>query len=224
MLLYCQIVFGENAITADEALGALASMEDFPAHRLRRSGKGYFALESPGLHVHFATIENHKLHFLDFTGAPSVEVAETWLAPFQSSFLMAYLTDDKYRRWQNARDPLEYRASGRSYEHLPMRSNGLPPPLDQMEIDTSRNPGRYVLREGFIEVVAPLMWLSPTLFKITGATVEDVRTLEWAETTVLSDGVVRFERKLGFADLEGAGAHLNALRQCLFPGQRQALT
>ena len=49
-----------------------------------------------------------------------------------------------------------------------MKSNGLPPPLDQMEIDTSGNPGRNVLRQGYIEAIGSTMWLGSLFWERTG--------------------------------------------------------
>jgi|SRR5450830_1323919 len=74
-------------------------------------------------------------------------------------FIQAWVSDVEYDFWQNATDPLEYECVGRSLSGLPMKSNGLPPPLDQMEIDTSGNPGRNVLRQGYIEAIGSTMWL-----------------------------------------------------------------
>ncbi|MBD9466233.1 hypothetical protein IB266_24480 [Pseudomonas sp. Pdm06] len=74
-------------------------------------------------------------------------------------FIQAWVSDVEYDFWQNATDPLEYEGSGRSLSGLPMRSNGLPPPLDQMEVDISGNPGRNVHRQGYIEAIGSTMWL-----------------------------------------------------------------
>ncbi len=57
-----------------------------------------------------------------------------------TGFVQAWVYDIEYDFWQNAKDPLEYEAAGRSSANLPKISNGLPPPLSQLEIDTSQNP------------------------------------------------------------------------------------
>ncbi|PHX37307.1 hypothetical protein AO263_19005 [Pseudomonas sp. NZIPFR-PS5] len=74
----------------------------------------------------------------------------------------------EYDFWQNATDPLEYECVGRPLSGLPMKSNGLPPPLDQMEIDTSGNPGRNVLRQGYIEAIGSTMWLGNLFWERAG--------------------------------------------------------
>lgn len=83
-------------------------------------------------------------------------------------FIQAWISDIEYDFWQNATDPLEYEVLGRSLSELPMKSNGLPPPLDQMEIDTSGNPGRNVLRLGYIEAVGSTMWLGNLFWERAG--------------------------------------------------------
>ncbi|MFL1553053.1 hypothetical protein ACI77I_28920 [Pseudomonas sp. D47] len=83
-------------------------------------------------------------------------------------FIQAWVSDVEYDFWQNATDPLEYEGSGRSLSGLPMRSNGLPPPLDQMEIDISENPGRSVHRQGYIEAIGSTMWLGDLFWKRVG--------------------------------------------------------
>lgn len=83
-------------------------------------------------------------------------------------FIQAWVSDVEYDFWQNATDPLEYECVGRPLSGLPMKSNGLPPPLDQMEIDTSGNPGRNVLRQGYIEAIGSTMWLGNLFWERVG--------------------------------------------------------
>ena len=70
--------------------------------------------------------------------------------------------------WQNASDPLEYATGGCSTEGLKMKSNELPFPLEQEVVDTSENPGRRVLKDGFIEAIGHLMWFSEEFWRRTG--------------------------------------------------------
>jgi hypothetical protein len=83
-------------------------------------------------------------------------------------FIQAWVSDVEYDFWQNATDPLEYECVGRPLSGLPMKSNGLPPPLDKMEIDTSGNPGRNVLRQGYIEAIGSTMWLGNLFWERAG--------------------------------------------------------
>ncbi|WP_458129249.1 hypothetical protein [Pseudomonas sp. Z2-11] len=83
-------------------------------------------------------------------------------------FIQAWLADVEYDFWQNATDPLEYECAGRSFAKLPLKSSGLPAPLNQMEIDTSVNPGRVLLRQGFMEAIGSFMWLGDQFWERTG--------------------------------------------------------
>ena len=83
-------------------------------------------------------------------------------------FIQAWVSDVEYDFWQNATDPLEYECVGRPLSGLPMKSNGLPPPLDQMEIDISGNPGRNVLKQGYIEAIGSTMWLGNLFWERAG--------------------------------------------------------
>lgn len=74
---------------------------------------------------------------------------------------------------------------------LPMKSNDLPPPLDQMIVDTSRNPGRRVLRDGYVEAVGHRMWLGPEYFvRVPGADRDGIRNADWLKVTELEGGVM----------------------------------
>ena len=83
--------------------------------------------------------------------------------------IQAWVADVDYDFWQNATDPLQYESAGRSLSGLSMKSNGLPPPLQQLEIDTSKNPGRKVFKPGYMEAVGNIMWLSDAFCGKTGA-------------------------------------------------------
>lgn len=87
---------------------------------------------------------------------------EEWLGPFlhEERFVQAWIADVDYDFWQNAKDPLQYETRGRDYSGLPLVSNGLPPPVEQMEIDTSNNPGRRTLKPGYLEAVGATMWFA----------------------------------------------------------------
>lgn len=87
---------------------------------------------------------------------------------FVEGFVQAWISNLEYDYWQNANDPLEFQIAGRAYAHLPQKSNGLPPPLDQVEIDTSMNPGRTELKEGYVQAIGRLMWLSNVFWEKVG--------------------------------------------------------
>jgi hypothetical protein len=120
----------------------------------------------------------------------------TWTTPFVvlDGFVEAWAADVEYNHWQNAKDPIEYESAGRDFSHLSMKSNGLPPPLEQMEIDTSRNPGRWVLRSGYVEAVGALMWLSELFWDRVGRDHRHrLTSANWLNASEVAPGVVRIE-------------------------------
>ena len=123
------------------------------ANSISRSGLVHFDVELEHGNLMYGHVANAGISLVVVQKCVSDEAdAETWVKPFRvlPSFRQARLYDNDYEHWQNAEDPLHYRAAGNSYKHLPMRSNGLPPPLEQMVIDISRNPGRRRIRQGFV--------------------------------------------------------------------------
>jgi len=93
--------------------------------------------------------------------AGAAKSRESWVEPFlgEAGFIQAWVADVEYDYWQNATDPLQYESAGRSYAHLPMKSNDLPPPLRRNIIDISKNPGRCHLKAGYVEAISATMWL-----------------------------------------------------------------
>lgn len=89
-------------------------------------------------------------------------------------FTQAHLVDTKYQHLQNISDPLQFRALGLSMNGLPMKSNGLPFPLEQEIVDTSQNPGRYRLCQGYVEVSAGYMWFGKNFWSTVGIDPDDV--------------------------------------------------
>lgn len=192
------------------------------AKRIERSGRPHFGVAwSDDRMLDYSHVTNHELSFVSIEGCiRDEEDAEAWLEPFLGEgFRQARLFDEEYDFWQNAADPLQYETRGRSYEGLPMRSNGLPPPLEQMVIDTSRNPGRRVLRRGFIEAVGCPMWLGEAFWSITGANRNTICSQRWMRCETLRGGVVRLRpADAPFTTAEGkAGKLQEQLRRLIYP-------
>ena len=124
-----------------------------------------FHLEIQGTDFELASLKNQNLSFLSVVGAEHWEVV--WVKEFanMAPLISARLFNKEYEHWQNAEDLLEYEARGRSMEGLTMKSNDLPPPLNQTIVDTSRNPGRRILQNGYIEAIGHRMWLGPEFFR-----------------------------------------------------------
>lgn len=104
------------------------------------------------------------------------------------NFVQAHLVDTRYQTLQNIFDPLELEARGISLDGLPMKSNGLPYPLEQQIVDTSYNPGRYRLHQGYVEVSAGHMWLGQSFWSIIGKEPEGVIS------DLLNDASLNFDK------------------------------
>lgn len=133
--------------------------------------------------------------------------------------VQGWVVDREYNYWQNAEDPLEYTTEGRSYAHLPMKSNGLPYPLEQMIIDTSQNPGRRVMRVGYVEAVGYVMWFGEPFWKITGTSKQKVISQGWLKCEERPGGILRVQAaEQPFTSAEGEQGEIQRrLRELLFP-------
>ncbi|MCD0501333.1 hypothetical protein LP085_31125 [Achromobacter sp. MY14] len=129
-------------------------------------------VESNGMELTFGMLPARSICFLEV--AARSFCAETDMQEFagvlvfNDGFVQAWIYDVEYDYWQNAKDPMEYERLGRSYVDLPKKSNGLPAPLEQLEIDTSDNPGRVELRSGYVEAIGRVMWLGELFWSRVG--------------------------------------------------------
>lgn len=114
----------------------------------------------------------------------------------ECTFIQAWVSDIEYSFWQNASDPLQYKSRGKNYDNCRLKSNGLPFPLEQIEIDISKNPGRRIMKLGYVESIGSSMWLSDEFWKRLGFNRDKIIYLFSDKITFLKDNVV----KLNFSD------------------------
>ncbi len=189
---------------------------------IQRRNLQHFGIEFDNIKVEYGHVGNKNLSLV-FIEKCIKEIGQSygWIAPFLDfdSFIQARVYDENYEYWQNAHDPLQYDSAGRSYDHLPMKHNGLPYPLDKMIIDTSQNPGRRTFRDRYLEEVGSVMWFGDKYWEITGKKKEDVLNASWLETRVEASGVVfvkAYDRP--FTSSEGEEREIqNKLRALLYP-------
>ncbi|WP_321868767.1 hypothetical protein [Paraburkholderia tropica] len=141
--------------------------------RKRVERKGSFGeIETTGLVFRYGVVGSRNHCFISIREKEPNEAGDwdAWTNPFAAldGFIEGWVVDVEYDNWQNAEDPLTYEVAGRDYSQLPMKSNDLPFPLEQKIIDTSANPGRWILRDGYVEAVASLMWLSELFWRRVG--------------------------------------------------------
>ncbi len=195
---------------------------DVDAH-LRNTESPYsFCISWHGCEADLVSLGNHDVCVLrvKFDQPRAMQLWEPWVDQLtqSSGFISARLFDTEYELWQNARDPLQYEAAGRSYEGLPMKSNELPPPLDRQVIDTTHNPGRRELRNGYIEAIGAAMWISPIFVERTGVDLVAIDQLDGVDVAHGSSGIVKLTAgDRCFSQPDGKEAALqDALRQGLY--------
>ena len=215
------VLTGQRTCSCGEADCTL----DEVATVIRKRGKPHFGIsfehDKPS-EICYGHVRNYSHSLLTINGlVVDLPDADIWIAPFAglACFREAWLLDTDYAHWQNAHDPLQYTAVGRSYAGFPMKSNGLPYPLEQQIIDTSGNPGRRVIRDGYVEVVGSVMWLGEEFWPLTGASKQAVLAADWLRCEQLPHGVLRVQAAdAPFTAAEGASGDLqDRLRALLFP-------
>jgi hypothetical protein len=183
--------------------------------------KPHFQITGRGFEFLLGIVRNYQLDFLGIKSVHEHEIDwNEWVEQFigDPNFVMAWLADCEYHHWQNAYDPLQYTAVGRSYAHLPMKSNGLPYPLEQKIIDTSANPGRWRLCKGYHEAVAAVMWLGEPFWELTGTDKSKVEKADWLQISHPVPPVIKVQAANEcFTTAEGANGELQQrLRTLLF--------
>jgi len=201
--------------------GDVRSLGDM-THAIKKRGKPHFAVEFAGGEFDYIPVGNSHLGLVIVKNwVQGFDDAWAWVNPFArlKEFRSARVYDHEFEYWENASDPREYISVGRSYVGLPMKSNGLPCPLKQMLIDTSANPGRRVLRQGYVEAVGAVMWLGEQFWALTGARKKDVLCAKWLKCEEMPHGVVRVQAAdEPFTTSEGSAGELqHRLRALLFP-------
>jgi hypothetical protein len=160
--------------------------------RVKRTGRWSFEVCSGGLAFRFGVVSqwSHSFVHVSEQEIGSAKSWDEWVAPFAmgKGFVQAWVSDVDFDYWQNAQDVMLYEHAQRDYAGLPIVSNGLPPPLQQNVIDISGNPGRRVIRDGYVESVGLRMWLGRSFWERVGERMpERVATAGWATTDLGND-------------------------------------
>jgi hypothetical protein len=190
--------------------------------RLKQAKRKTFHIVGRGFEFDLSCVRNFQVDFLSIKAVGErARLWDNWASRFiaNPAFVMAWLADSEYQHWQNAYDPLQYTAVGRSYAHLPMKSNGLPYPLEQQIIDTSANPGRWKLCIGYHEAIGALMWLGEPFWRLTGADPELATGTSWLRISKPFPSVIRLEAaEECFRTANGVSGEVQRkLRSLLFP-------
>jgi hypothetical protein len=191
------------------------------AARFRHKQNQPFSIEGSVGAFNKVSVTNNSLDFLSIRQESVIVPWRDWASLFcqGSDFVMAWLADCEYEYWQNASDPLQFQAAGRAHENLPLISNGLPPPLEKAIVDISNNPGRRILRTGYIEAVGNVMWLGEPFWALTGAKKEEILMASWLKVSNPTGSVFRIQASdKCFTQSVGESAILQLKMRCLlFP-------
>lgn len=182
-------------------------------------GRSHFELENGEFKVTWCGVRNFDHSLLTVEDSLELDARDLLhRLAMHGALVCGRLFDEEYDHWQNAEDPLEYEVAGRSMVGLPLKSNGLPAPLDQMIVDVSRNPGRRVLRTGYVEAIGHRMWLGAEFFRrVPGAAREAITAASWLQATELPGGTVELlAQEHPFRD-ESTAELQDRLRALLFP-------
>jgi hypothetical protein len=224
-----------KALALCERYGRASDIFEFSGNVMRKSDiiswpslteHGSFDVAANGFNLDFGNPSRQKFSFLLVESQGNAEVDwDGWMAEFmgESAFIMAWVADVEYDHWQNAEDPLNYTAVGKPYEHLPMKSNGLPYPLEQMIVDTSANPGRWRYRGDYAEAVGAMMWLGSPFWGLTGADLDRVAAERDLQVSRPLPSVTRIKTAEScFTSDAGAEGRLQEkLRSLLFPSSAE---
>lgn len=198
--------------------GKKVKLTKLPAEIKKLKGKG-FNIESDSFAFHMATVTNYEQILLQIDSKQSLNNWwSIWINEFANlkGFVQAWLVDVEFNYWQNASDPIEYESKGRSYEGLPMKSNGLPPPLEQLEIDTSSNAGLRKLCDGHVQAIGAKMWLSDKFLNLTGKDIESIANIAAANIEQLESGVYKLKMSTELFVDESSLEEQKKLREALY--------
>ena len=98
-----------------------------------------------------------------------------------------------------------------------MISNNLPPPLEKMIIDTSNNPGRRIIRMGYVEAIGSPMWLGRQFWERTGADKKSVMDTFTNDSRLIENDVLRIQVSDKPFTKDSDPALQNRLRYVLYP-------
>ncbi|RZM69425.1 hypothetical protein C3B51_23515 [Pseudoalteromonas rubra] len=138
----------------------------------------------------FSTMEDWDFDQLVMWGFDKlIEQREQWWQPVlqHPGFIMARLASEIYQSQQNIDSTSFHDVYGWPHDHLPKISNGKPPPIDEMVIDTRVNPGHWRFKPGYIEGVSSEMWLGEHFFRHVGLDKQALYDVDWLEVTELGN-------------------------------------
>jgi hypothetical protein len=161
---------------------------------------GVFGFETSSFEVTLGRNSRRESDVL-YLELPNQEDWDEWVGALSTvgEFVHSYVVDRKYSLWQNMKYVDFYERAGRRYDHLPLIHSGLPSPHDRVDIDISRNPGRFELKVGYIEVVAAQMWFEERFWELVDGDIEALKACSEIEITK-ENGLLHLDAGALFTD------------------------
>ncbi len=153
-------------------------------NRVNNFGEWSFEVSAAGLSFQFGSLRRFDLVLVHLQEqVPGASGGwKNWLEPFlwSESFVQAWVSDVEFDHWQNAKDLSFYTDRKDKLAEVKIISNNLPPPLTRDIVDVSNNPGRRVLKQGYVECVGLSMWLGRNFWqKIGGFDIKRLQDAGW---------------------------------------------
>lgn len=139
--------------------------------------KDHFEIKTKDFSVSYNTIiqRGHILFEIDFFDKFEYDSWNKYLNLLyqEFGFQVGRIYDYQFNYWQNVQNPSQYERVGKEYNHMQLITNNLPSPLTKNILDTSKNPGRRVIKNGYVEAVSSHMWVGEKLWDALGSNNEN---------------------------------------------------
>jgi hypothetical protein len=186
-------------------------------YRLKSTSRtfGFHAAGAEFMYAH-VSLWDHSLLALRNCVTDAAD-AWRWCKPYsvERCFRQAFAFDNIYLNSQTMDDPAWFEGKQLPLPDLPTVRDR----FGRTVLDTSRNPGRRVIRDGYIEVVSALMWLGRPFWKLSGASRKRVLAQSWLKCRELPNDVLQIQAwDAPFTSAEGEQGEIQVrLRELLFP-------
>ncbi|MBL4614757.1 MAG: hypothetical protein JKY27_07785 [Magnetovibrio sp.] len=215
-------IFQQDLIEDRYAVGFRKLKIDKLCATILRQGEDYFGVEGERLGYDFSEIKYQNYNLLSIKDQLIGQVDwSLWVARLAQvqGFIQAFYEDNDYAFWQHEKDINWYETFNHPHDHLRKRKGKGPPPFDKLIIAVEDNPGRYVVRNGFVEAVAAEMWLGPEFWARTGADRAEVLACEYLQVEEQDNDVLHLKAgPRSFTEETGPQAEIqHKMRRLLFP-------
>lgn len=178
--------------------------------------------KSENLEIHYSNIRNgnHSLLWIikkdvndlrfDFEEFCNIFIAEY-------TILQAWYANREYKHWQNEDDIRIYTRDYGDVSHLKLIDNGSPYPLNKTIIDISNNPGRRVIKDGYVDAVSSKMFIGEDFWDRVGTKKEDLGKLDFINISQINEKTIKIEVKNVDCFIDESTKDIqNKLRETLF--------